>query len=369
MKLQTFLVISIFVIVIMGYEIPYLGLYIFSSVLLISTNSLISNVSQNIFFAVSLLLILLFGFINDAFSLNSSDSASIITWVAFVVFPVVVFMNNDIDSFSDKFEKMILVLFFMDFATNILLLFMPLPWASLPPIREGDLLPRFPGFKGSQLFSGYLSLIAFCYLLDRFNQRNTYKILLLLVIFNLLLAGSFRFYAIAFFILLLKLFETKIICNGKTHWFFVLFVVFIVVATFLTKNISGSNYLRCLFWQDSFFRMMNVPLIGNGFFILKLEEFNDYDTLLSAGNTESCLLSIGINFGLIVLVLFIIGILYRMSKCQAYSKYLALLIVEASLLCFGGGNTNILDGTVLGLSLVCLTEQKLLYDFSNYSDI
>lgn len=369
MKRETLFVFSIFLVTVFGYGIPFLLPYLLCGSLLLSPSVLMYNIKKNAFFVVSLLLLVLFGFLNIAFSLSESDSLSVITWIAFVVFPILVFSNADIESFSDEFEKIIMLLFLMDLITNLLLMVTPLPWAKLPEIRPDEMFPRFPGFKGSQLFSGYLSLVTSCLFIERFSEGKKYKLFFFLALFNLLLAGSFRFYAILIFIFVLKFFETKIILANKTHWAFILFVVCVVVATFLTKDISGSNYLRCLFWQDSFQRMLDAPLIGNGFFILRLEEFNDFDTLKAAGNTESCMLSIGINFGLVVLLLLIIGILAKMRECDMFSKYLALLIVEAGLLCFGGGNTNILDGTVLGLSLVCISNNCISYDISSNSII
>ena len=60
------------------------------------------------------------------------------------------------------------------FGTNLLFLVgVNVPWTELPPVRPGEALARFPGFKGNALYSGSITFVSACYML---NQKKVNKL-------------------------------------------------------------------------------------------------------------------------------------------------------------------------------------------------
>lgn len=350
------LILSIFAICLFGYLIPCMAVYVLAILLTCRLHRIFDVAIYNVLFIVSMLLLLLFGFYDECFIVQNHSITDIIQWTAFALFPIFIWGNKRPYEFARLFEYLIIILFLLDFFTNILLHFISLPWIDIPEIRPDEDHIRYPGFKNSALFSGYLSLIMFAVTICSKRSFKSITILCCTLI-NIVFAGSYRFIVILCILTLLRLLNKRM-TGVKMALLVISFIVVVVVGTFLTMDVSSSNQMRALLWSNAFGDILNAPISGNGFFVPKVKDETGFAALKMAGVTESTFLSIGINFGIIVMISFIISLFYRMLHIKRFNKYAALLIVQISLYSFGGGIGNILDCTILGLCIMQLTFQQ-----------
>ena len=263
------------------------------------------------------------------------------------------------------------ILFYLDFITNILLILgFNLPWAQVPMTRPGELFPRLPGVKNSALFSGYISLLYSVVLLFenlKITKENIFFFCMLSL--NLLFAGSYRFFVILFLLLVVKyfkLFEKRF----NVLIAFILMVFLVVVSTVLTQDISGSNNIRLKLWKSAVSRVFDANnCIGLGFFIPKVSEgITGFIKLQQAGVTESTILQWGVCFGHIVmllLVLFFMRILAKIFNYHMFTLGVGFILIELSLWFFGGGIGNILNISLLSLSIASINN----HDIYNNPDV
>lgn len=256
-----------------------------------------------------------------------------------------------------------------DVLTNLMLAAgVHLPWSELPVIRPGELLPRYPGVKNSALYSGSISFVAICFLLeDKFRNPKLKKIALLLVIINLFLGGSYRYYITLMLLLFIKLCKIY----NKRFWLFSTYfasIAGVIVLTFLTKSFSGSNYMRWKLWNIAIGKFADNMAWGTGFFSPLVETKREWSlrTLINAGVTESTILLIGICFGLIVLGIFIVSMLSTLNKYRFYSRYEAELGLFFGLsldMFWGGSIDNSLSLSVFLLSFYCINSDTSISKF------
>ena len=147
-------------------------------------------------------------------------------------------------------------------------------------------------------------------------------------------------------------------------------VFLVVVSTILTQDISGSNNIRLKLWKSAVSRVFDVNnCIGQGFFIPKVsEEITGFIKLQQAGVTESTILQWGVCFGYIVmllLVLFFIRILAKILNYHTFTLGVGFILIELSLWFFGGGIGNILNISLLSLSIASINN----HDIYNNPDV
>lgn len=240
-----------------------------------------------------------------------------------------------------------------DVFTNILLFVgFTVPWSELPPPRIGETMSRYTGIKGNTLYSGSISFMGLAFLLGEKKMNVWIKSgLVLLATFNLFLAGSFRYYiiyAIALALYLCQIYKSKVVLSAS----YIFSITTVIVATQLTMFVSKSNFYRYMIWQHFIKEIYKEPLLGHGFHCMKLPDglaFN-INNLISSGVTESCILLIGYNFGIIILIVYLGSIATTLLKGSHYRMYkpeLALFMGLTLDLFWGGSFDNALSVSLL----------------------
>lgn len=369
-EVRNFLVVfGILIVTLFGYNVMALLLYMIGVIFASSTNSLMFALSHQKTLLVTFFLAISFGLINFSKSVYIPTSDDFRVWIGFFAIYILSLSLFDKEGVLQSICTIIKVLFFLDLATNILLLCgVSLPWAQIPALRSGEMLPRFPGVKNSALFSGYISMLFFNLLLFKYEKISRKNLLLYIVLFlNVFLAGSYRFFIILFFLFITK--RYKLYEKNYVLCFF-LMVGFVVVSSIMTMGISGSNFIRVNLWRTAISKVFDASnFIGIGFFVPKVSEgVTGYVKLQSAGVTESTILQWGVCFGYIVLlplVFFLLRVLLKIETYRNYALEIGFFIIEFSLWCFGGGIGNILNITLLALSISVI----LNHDINNSSNI
>jgi len=355
--------ISIGLLQFLGYNSISLFL-VFGGILLSITSVYRSFIKSNFSFFLFLICSFIIGSI---FCINNFPSErSLSVWGQFYLISFSLLFVEKKELLIDYFKKVIILIFILDILTNILLLSgFNLPWVELAEVRPGELLSRYPGIKNSALFSGTISFFALSFILEYKKGKKTKASMLILVLFNMILAGNYRFLVIATVIILLSL---NVIRRKKIIIFSLfLFCVFVVIiATFYTMEQSGSNLLRFQLWQEAFKKLISNPMFGSGFFspdIKNLTEAN-IDSLLSSGVTESTVLLIGINFGFPLMILFIFCILKTISRMNLYKEYSSELGIFFGLALdsfWAGSFENAISLSVFILSMYLINNKKSIY--------
>ena len=197
-------------------------------------------------------------------------------------------------------------------------------WTELPPVRPGEALARFPGFKGNALYSGSITFVSACYML---NQKKVNKLVFYIglasMVGNLILSGSYRYLiigAVVATMYYLRLYRSKIMMVGM----YVSSIVIVFMATLVTMFSNLSNFYRAFIWFHFLKEIAKDPWIGHGFFNIHLDENQDFSTpshLIANGVTESCILTLGYSFGVIVLLFFLVSIVKTLLRYKAYRRY------------------------------------------------
>lgn len=362
---------SLFLLVLVGYTPVTLVAYFLSVAWASSVNSFMYCLSKQKMLLIIFVLSIGFGLINFSFFSIIPSMADIRVWAGFFFFYLFSLFLKDKDMVLREICNFVKILFYLDFITNILLILgFNLPWAQVPMTRPGELFPRLPGVKNSALFSGYISLLYSVVLLFenlKITKGNIFFFCMLSL--NLLFAGSYRFFVILFLLLVVKyfkLFEKRF----NVLIAFILMVFLVVVLTILTQDISGSNNIRLKLWKSAVSRVFDANnCIGQGFFIPKVSEgITGFIKLQQAGVTESTILQWGVCFGYIVmllLVLFFIRILAKILNYHTFTLGVGFILIELSLWFFGGGIGNILNISLLSLSIASINN----HDIYNNPDV
>lgn len=363
-----FVVLGILFVILFGYNIIVLSIYIIGVFFASSTKSLMYSLSKQIILLITFVLAFSFGLINFSNLTYVPTSDDVRIWVGFFAIYLLSLSLLDKEGVLLRICSIINFLFFLDLATNILLLCgVSVPWAQIPMVRPGENLPRFPGVKNSALFSGYISMLYFNILLYKYEKFSRHILLQYIGLFlNVILAGSYRFFVILLFLFITKKYKLY----KRIGTYFALMIGSVVTFSILTMKISGSNFIRVKLWRTAICKVLDADnFIGIGFFVPKVPEgATGYMKLQLAGVTESTILQWGVCYGYIVLLLLLFGlicILLKVGKYRSYTLEMGFFIIEFSLWCFGGGIGNILNITLLALSISLILD----HDINNSTNI
>jgi len=309
----------------------------------------------NIPFAIFLIFSMAIGLTMLMF--KDTSPKSIMMWGQFYFITIVLASAKDKEQLTQIIKYFVYLIFFADILSNLLLaLGFSLPWTKFPPIRPGEMLPRFPGVKFNPLYSGSISFLAICCLMqEEFRHKWLKKILLFLMCVNLFLAGSFRYYITL--LAVFALYRYKIYNKPKQLLTgYGLFIIGVILMTFLTQDISKSNELRWKLWIHTIDLISNNPLWGEGFFFQDLKEnvVFSYHNLAMAGVTESTILLLALCFGYPLMAVFLYQIYATLKQFVKYPKYeqeLGLFLGLSLDLFWGGSLDNCMSLSVLFLSL------------------
>jgi hypothetical protein len=343
--------ISIGLIQIVNYNIFSIAFLLLSFWISITSNNSIA-IKKNIIFIFFLVLSFSVGLIYCTQKWPSERSLAV--WGQFYVFTFLLLFVKNKSKMLNYLAKIIFILFILDIGTNFLLLIgLKLPWVELSEARHGEAMSRFPGFKGSALYSGVISFLSLAFVLGLKSKNKIKFLFVLFCLFNLILAGNYRTLIIAFLVLILYMFSS---IRKKWKYSFLLYIgviISVVVSTFLTIATNGSNFLRFQLWQKTFNKILINPFWGKGFFSPDVKNIKEasFEILSSTGVTESTILLIAINFGLPLMLLFVYFILKTLHNSCSYSnKYTSEVGV------FWGLSLDLFWGTSFenGISLMTL---------------
>ena len=294
---------------------------------------------------------------------NGLKPWNIAYWGQFYFLCILLLGVKDKKSCLEALRVFVFIIFILDFGTNLLFLVgVNVPWTELPPVRPGEALARFPGFKGNALYSGSITFVSACYML---NQKKVNKLVFYIglasMVGNLILSGSYRYLiigAVVATMYYLRLYRSKIMMVGM----YVSSIVIVFMATLVTMFSNLSNFYRAFIWFHFLKEIAKDPWIGHGFFNIHLDENQDFSTpshLIANGVTESCILTLGYSFGVIVLLFFLVSIVKTLLRYKAYRRYsveLGLFIGLTLDLFWGGSFDNTYTFALLLLSWYLINE-------------
>lgn len=337
-----------------GYNVLTLSLLAISTYILFSFDVFINSIKTIPFFAIFIVLSLLIGLVNIIF--HDTTNKSLMMWGQFYFFAFMLLGVRNKMQLINTLKIFAYLIFITDVTSNLLLaLGFNLPWTSFPPVRPGELFARFPGVKGNSLFSGSISFLSICF----FSQENfknkifKYSIFIIMLI-NLLMASSFRYYVIFLAVFILN--RYRLYNKRSLYYVYFSFIFIIAVLTNLTAPISESNNLRWQLWLHAISKIQNNPLTGIGFFYQDLNDFTVFSlhNLAVAGVAESTILVLAICFGIPVMLLFILTIYNTLKKYKEYHIYsfeLGMFYGLSLDLFWGGSLDNCFSLTII---LLCL---------------
>lgn len=285
-----------------------------------------------------------------------TEVAPLTRWIQFYFLVVMLMGVEDKRRLLTVVSYVVYAIFAADLLANLLQVAgVRLPWVYLS-IRPGELLPRFQGIKGSSLYSGSISFLALCFLFGetRLRRRRRWALAALMVI-NLLLAGSLRYFISLALVAALAVFRLY------RHRARLLAVVIgaigaVVLLTRWTMDYSESNYFRYKLWGYTLDRIGDHPLLGSGFLFQRVTDHTRFSvrTLATADVTESTVLLFGLCFGIPLMLLFVASLCHTLSRFGRYRRYapeLGLFFGLSLDLFWGGSIDNVLSLSVL---LICM---------------
>lgn len=350
---------ALFCLQTIGYNVVALGILILSLISICSLKSLLINIQKNFLYFVFLYVSITIGLYHSL--CNGISIWNITYWGQFYFLSYALLAIKDKENAFEKIKYCVYAIYIADIFTNLFSFAgIDLPWAGVGIVRPGESMARYGGIKNSTLYSGSLTFIALCYLLQENLQRTWKKYAICsLACFNLVLSGSYRYLIICFVVLVLYFFH---LYKHRLLLFclYILSIIIVYMSTLYTMLINQSNFLRALIWEHTIQEIRLTPLLGHGFFNMHLQENQDfsYTQLVASGVTESCILLIGYNFGIIVLFLYFTCQLQVLLKFNNYINYHATLGIFIGLsldLFWGGSFDNSLSFSLLTLSIYLIS--------------
>lgn len=336
-----------------GYNIVTLGVLVFALSLLFSPDCLVRQVRIVPTFIVFLLLSIASGLY---FVLcNGCTMWTVMYWGQFYFFCFALLAVRDKPKLFRALTFCVYTIFAADLFTNLLLLAgVHVPWSELPNVRPGESMSRFTGIKGNTLYSGSISFIAITLFLEEKLQRFwLYAVILSLMVLNLCLAGSFR-YLIVFAVVMTMRFLPFMRRKLFLSLMYIGSIIVVILATRFTMFLSLSNFYRYMIWDHFITIILREPWWGHGYHCIHLDDSLEYSInhLIASGVTESCVLLVAFNFGVIVLAFFLYSIVSTLLGTSRYGRYTAQsgIFVGLTLDLFWGGSFD----NALSLSLMLL---------------
>lgn len=338
-----------------GYSAITLPLLALTTLLIFNVDVFNRNLktmpSYMLFLAISILIGLAFLIFKD------TNAKSIMAWGQFYFFAFLLLGIENKSKLIRVITYFVYAIFAADLVSNILLgLGFSLPWTKFPPIRPGEFLPRFPGVKSNSLYSGSISFLALCCIMqaDIRSKWARYSIVFIMCV-NLLLAGSFRYYITLMAVFALYYFHIYK-DRRKLLLTYGLFVLGVIVMTATTTDISKSNDLRWDLWMHTIDIIGKSPLFGEGFVFQDVKEgiIFSLHNLAVARVTESTILLFAMCFGVPVMCLFLHAIYATLNHYHLYRQYdreLGFFLGLTLDLFWGGSLDNCMSLSILLLSM------------------
>lgn len=324
-----------------GYNVVTLGVLVFALSLLFSPDTLVRQVRVVPAFISFLLLSIASG---TYFVLCDGVTMwTVMYWGQFYFFCFALLAVRDKPMLFRALTFCVYAIFAADLFTNLLLLAgVHVPWSELPNIRPGETMSRFTGVKGNTLYSGSISFIAIAlFLEEQLRRRWLYFTILVLMVLNLCLAGSFR-YLIVFAVVVTMRFLPFMRRKIFLPLMYAGSIIIVILATRFTMFLSLSNFYRYMIWDYFVSIVLREPWIGHGYHCIHLDDSLEYsiNSLIASGVTESCVLLVAFNFGIIVLALFLFSIICTLLRTSHYRRYTAQasIFVGLTLDLFWGGS-------------------------------
>ncbi|MGV8092814.1 MAG: hypothetical protein AB2L24_13235 [Mangrovibacterium sp.] len=331
-----------------GINIYYLSLILVSLLITVETRFQKNSFTDHLYLLIFILYSLVISLVNLSFKLP--DLYSALMWMQFFFISAIPLLIQERAKLLRSFLTIVHLIFILDFITNlILLLNIEIPWADRPRIRPGESFPRLPGVMNNSLFSGYLSFLVMCFLLDKstWKQNRLFKIFYIpIVLMNILFSGANRIFILILTIAVVRFVpvirRSRVLLSGS-----ILFVITItVLLTFYTALTNQSNFYRSQLWIMTTERISQKPILGYGIFYPDSSAAKpDLNVLAKMGVTESFILSIAYSFGLFSLIFFLVfmfSTFFALGKLPDYTFPQGIFLGLSIELFFGGSLANTL---------------------------
>lgn len=298
----------------------YYGLPLVIFSLLILSEKISLNNNDRFIFFVTILQLLWFLFMYIFFPVYLPH------WIKhFAIFTIIlVVIISKIDlKFIHGICFSLMILLILDFSFNIFsFLTGQDPLGRMPIVRPDDFVQRLGGIFGHSFFSLNISFVGF---VSSYIKRN--KILIILSILNMILAGSFRGFLLIILIAISFYIVRKSVNLFKIKIYSILFAFSVFAATIfsVTMNFSNANLIRVFAWFNSIENIIENPLFGRQDFYRDEIETISIENIDNYGVTESQYLEIAVHYGIIpALLFFMIMILILRKSYYAFNNLIHL---------------------------------------------
>lgn len=236
-----------------------------------------------------------------------------------------------------------------------------------PDIRPGDIIPRLGGVFGHSFFSVNISVVGiFCGLL----LRSRFVFFMSLI--NLMINGTFRSWLSILLLVLAYILIRNTLKFRSLLIYLLIFVCFVFAGTVYTalEYDSGGNVLRFFAWTSSIEKILKNPLFGNHKFYTGVFEGIDQYTILDYGIAESQYLEIGLHFGVIPMIIYMLILTkillnnykYHFSKQRQWTFRETILLASAMIFAdtfYGSIFSSVLTTFFFGILLVSTPKTNL----------
>lgn len=356
-----FLSVALFLFQIIGYNVITLAILALSLLPIISANEFLERIKDVPLYFLFLIASLLIGLY---FAIDKGIAIYNITyWGQFYFLTFILLAIKDKQCAMRYLKYCVYAICIADAATNYLLLLgFNLPWSEVPTPRPGETASRLQGVMNSALYSGSITFIGLCFVLEeKFNKKLLKLISVILLLSNIFLAGNYRYMIILIVLLglyIFRLYRHRILLFAM----YLGSIVVVYFATFVTMFVSQSNFSRFMIWKYFIGEIGLSPVIGHGLFNMHLNKYESFNwqVLIANGVTESIILLIGYCFGLVVLSFYLGSFAITLVRFRHYREYateLGLFLGLSLDLFWGGSLDNALSLCVLTLSLYIVNIQ------------
>jgi hypothetical protein len=349
----------------LGFNFLSIFLFVVGGMIIVSNKFNYFSFKNNMNLCLFILFSIIISIINAAFIIPKSFA--LVVWGQFFFIAILpYFIGNNLNLFKNL-KNIILIIFLLDVGTNLLLLInVNVPWMIMNEVRPDETISRFPGVKGSSLFSSLFSFLMLAIAFDnsQFKLKKNQYLIIILAIVNLVLAGAYRSIIMALALFILRYF--RFVRMSKYFILGLLFfiIIIVVIITGLTTEINTSNLFRYQIWIHTVNNVFEKPFLGHGLFYADTKEVSStFENLSEAGVTESFSLSVAYSFGIpayFLFLIFTIKTLINSTKIHNYSAQLGIFFGLSVELFFGGSLQNTMAVTIFFISAFLLNKGELI---------
>ncbi len=268
-----------------------------------------------------LLLFLLLIKILWIISIDIMFSESPLYYILYVIAPDIILLVALFSRFSFSYVRHVLrllyLLFLVDISFNIFTLLTGAdPLGRVPGSRPDDIIMRMGGVFGHPFYSVNITLIGMiCAIV---LQKKT---LIILSAVGFLINGTFRSPLMLSLILMIYILHRYHFGPVVKYGAYFLFISSVFATTFistLSSDFESGNVFRVIAWVNAVTHIMENPVIGTHTFLSGPFDHMSAETIISYGIAESPILQLGLDYGLVPMILTIVVLAIIVNKNSCY---------------------------------------------------